>query len=184
MKKKILKITIALALAGYIFGMGFWAGQPNQPEPVVITETVKEYVPQIEYQAITETKYIEQIVEVPVEVIKTKYKSLTQFESVEQMTDWYDNNDYLEITMIDNELSLQGKLDDRNDCDDQAMRLRDRAARDGYDLDLQVVYRGKLMNIRVTSITEPHMGCITIVGNDVWYLDVMNDKPVKVCELD
>ena len=161
----ILVGILISCLCGTCFCCGVLYGSNKYIKYKIEYQTEIEYVPQIEY--ITEYKEVEVPKYINIEVVKyvEVEKNLRQFQSVEEMNDWFDNNDYIELIIPMDGTYIFSKQDDTNDCDDQAQRLKNRADKDGYDLDLQVVYNGKLGQTNVVDFKEPHMGCITIVGN-------------------
>jgi len=71
------------------------------------------------------------------------------------------------------------------DCDDVAETWQRRALEDGFLLSQQVIRYGKLLGIKVSKTKELHMGCLAIIGNDVYYLDTYAPYDITlVCRRD
>jgi len=123
-------------------------------------------------------------IEVPVEIIKevpviveVEKKSSPKFREFEDLTElkgWLEEN-ALPIVLI---AGKDGKVDFRNskstsqyDCDDYAEDLQRKALEQGFLMSQHLILKGKIFGVKVTKITEPHMGNLTIIGNDIYYIE-------------
>jgi hypothetical protein len=60
------------------------------------------------------------------------------------------------------------------DCDDYSERLQRKAISDGYLVSMQLITNGSLLGARVTNYVGDHMANITIIGNNMYYIEPMD----------
>lgn len=115
-------------------------------------------------------------IEVPVivEVEKKSSPKFREFEDLTELKGWLEENT-LPIVLI---AGKDGKVDFRNskstsqyDCDDYAEDLQRKALEQGFLMSQHLLLKGKIFGVKVTKITEPHMGNLTVIGNDIYYIE-------------
>ncbi len=60
------------------------------------------------------------------------------------------------------------------DCDDYSERLQRKALSDGYLISIQLITNGSLLGARVTNYVSDHMGNLTIIGNNMYYIEPLD----------
>jgi hypothetical protein len=158
----------------------------SMPSVVYLPKTVETVV-----ERPPETIVVERVVEKPVEKVVVqpgKPAPLKEFASLEELKKWCDKNVALIIV-----LRAEGPTDLINpgtcvktDCDDYAERLQRRAVNDGYIMSQQLVQDGKIFGVPVTDINGYHVGNLTVVGNDVYFIEPQpySFQIVRVCSRD
>ena len=131
------------------------------------------------------------IIEKEVEKIVKEYVTsapLREFSSVDELRNWCEEHTAVLLVpdargMIDLRSPTPHKKDD---CDDYAERLQRLAIADGYLMSEQLVYDGKLLGVEVTPEKSYHMGNLTTIGNDVYFIEPQPSifRIIKVCERD
>lgn len=125
-------------------------------------------------------------IEVPViaEMEKNVPQKFREFKDLAELTEWLEKNG-LPIRLIAGE---DGRIDLVNpkstsqyDCDDYAEDLQKRALEQGFLMSQQLIINGKLYGVKVSEYTEPHMGNLTVIGNDIYYIESM--PPHKVVRI-
>lgn len=119
---------------------------------------------------------VEIIKEVPVivEVEKKLAYEFREFEDLTELTDWLERNRLPIVIVADGSGSinlLNPESSSRYDCDDYAEDLQRKALVQGLLMSQQLVLNGRVYGVKVTSITEPHMGNMAIAGNDIYYIE-------------
>ncbi len=99
-----------------------------------------------------------------------------EFEDLEELTEWLKNNS-LPIRLIAGE---DGRIDLVNpkstsqyDCDDYAEDLQKKALEQGLLMSQQLLIEGQVYGVKVSEYTEPHMGNLTVIGNNIYYIESM-----------
>jgi len=126
------------------------------------------------------------ITEAPVnaETEKKVPQQFREFEDLAELTEWLKKNS-LPIRLIAGE---DGRIDLVNptstsqyDCDDYAEDLQRKALEQGYLMSQQLIIEGKIYGRKVSEYTEPHMGNLTAIGNNIYYIESM--PPHKVMRI-
>jgi len=128
---------------------------------------------------------VEVLVEVPVETLIEVPIELREFESLGELEGWLDEN--IGPIVFIGSTNLSSPLSDpRFDCDDYAERLQKRALNNGYYMSLQLVEDGHIFGIEVLDMPEAHMGCLTMIGNDIYYIEPLppNKAIIRVASRD
>lgn len=60
------------------------------------------------------------------------------------------------------------------DCDDYSERLQRKALSDGYLVSMQLISGGQLLGAHITNYGPDHMGDITIIGNNMYYIEPLD----------
>lgn len=119
---------------------------------------------------------VEIIKEVPVivEVEKKVTRKFREFEDLTELKGWLEEN-MLPIVLIagkDGSVDfLKPKSTSQYDCDDYAEDLQRKALEQGFLMSQQLILNGKIFGVKVSEITEPHMGNLTVIGNDIYYIE-------------
>lgn len=195
------KIVAALLIASLASGFSFsaWAIQEIKAAEVTAATTQAEMQHQqvLEYHdrsIETQTKLDElqtnprQIITIKVPVITEMEKKLPQkfieFKDLAELTEWLEKNS-LPIQIIADE---DGRIDLVNpkstsqyDCDDYAEALQIKALEQGYLMSQQLVLNGQVYGHRVSEYTEPHMGNLTTIGSNIYYIESI--PPHKVVRI-
>lgn len=174
-----MKERIAIICLIVIVGLLAWGCQSikdtaktYQQQTKVITKIKYVFVPKLVevVKEIEVIKEVEKIVEVP--------RELREFESLEELEEWRDDRfcyifgePYLKVT----------KYSPIKDCDDVAETWQRQAIDDGFLISMQITYNGKIGKKRVTKATGWHMGCITYIGNDLYYMDTY--EPYEITKI-
>ncbi|MEE8419038.1 MAG: hypothetical protein V3S02_02890 [Dehalococcoidales bacterium] len=133
--------------------------------PATVIEIIKE-VPVI-VEIIKEVTVI-------VEVEKKLAYEFREFEDLAELTDWLEKNRLPTVIVADSSGSanlLNPESSGSYDCDDYAEDLQRKALKQGLLMSQQLVLNGRVYGVRVSSITEPHMGNLAIAGNDIYYIE-------------
>lgn len=195
------KIVAALLIASLASGFSFsaWAIQEIKAAEVTAATTQAEMQHQqvLEYHdrsIETQTKLDElqtnprQIITIKVPVITEMEKKLPQkfieFKDLAELTEWLEKNS-LPIQIIADE---DGRIDLVNpkstsqyDCDDYAEALQIKALEQGYLMSQQLVLNGRVYGVKVSEYTEPHMGNLTTIGSNIYYIESI--PPHKVVRI-
>lgn len=123
-----------------------------------------------------------------VEVEKRVPQTLREFENLAQLIEWLEKNTLPMVILFDKDGRIDfhnPKLTSSYDCDHYAEALQRKALQQGFLMSQQVLLNGTLCGIKVSRYTEPHMGNLTVIGNDVYYVEsVPPHKVVKVAKRD
>jgi len=126
------------------------------------------------------------ITEAPVnaEAEKKVTQEFREFKDLAELTEWLEEN-RLPIRIIageDGTIDLVNpKSTSQYDCDDYAEDLQKRALEQGFLMSQQLIINGKIYGRKVSEYTEPHMGNLTVIGNDIYYIESM--PPHKVVRI-
>ncbi len=161
----IFSVSVFIVL---VFGIsiGVVNALPELPRVKYITQKV--YVDREVERIITQEILIEKEVEVIIE--KATLRDLIEFESLEALETWA-NTTYW---------SLKLKEKDRMwDCDDYAAAFQEWAINQGYWMSITPVYLGDVWGVNVfpKNLQFPyHMGNMTMIGNDIYYIEPQTGK--------
>ena len=117
-------------------------------------------------------------IEVPViaEMEEKVPQKFREFKDLSELTEWLKNNS-LPIRIIAGE---DGRIDLTNprstsqyDCDDYAEDLQIKALEQGLLMSQQLLMNGQIYGIKVSEYTEPHMGNLAVIGNNIYYVESM-----------
>lgn len=176
---KALGVLFILATLALAFCAGGYLGQATF-KPKVITDheihTIYRVIDRVEY------KPVERVV---VKRIETP-KLLRHFQSLDELERWLGNTGVLDIRfdVVDKETN---QLIKRFDCDDYAIRLQEKALRDGYIMSFEVIHSGeynalfkqkRILNGAIHAINS------VILGNEVYYIEPQTHEIVFVATLD
>ncbi len=113
-------------------------------------------------------------VTVYVETEKEAPQELREFESLMELNGWLEKNTLSKVLITNS----SGKVDLVNrkstpqyDCDDYAENLQRRALEQGFLMSQQLLEDGKIYGVKVSEATEGHMGNLTTIGNDIFYIE-------------
>lgn len=110
------------------------------------------------------------------------------FNSEEELVQWLDS-ECLPIRIVAGSTGTVNLMTPgatpQYDCDDYAEALQKKALEQGYLMSQQLVANGSLFGVRVTQWTEPHMGNLTMVGDDIYYVEsIPPHKVVRIVSRD
>ena len=167
------KIVAALLIASLASGFCFSAWDIQEIKAAELDE-LRTKSPEI----VTIEVPVEIIKEVPVivEVEKKVPQKFREFEDLAELTEWLEKNS-LPIVLI---AAKDGRIDLINprstsqyDCDDYAEALQRKALEQGFLMSQQLIIKGQIYGVKVSEYTEPHMGNLTVIGNDIYYIESM-----------
>ena len=153
--------------------LGIYIGRSTF-EPAVITQT--ETV--IDYQTVEKIVYVDKPVVEYVEKIVERGKDSRSFSSLQELEQWLNEG---ELT-----ISIRFKQPDF-DCDDFALQLQDRALKDGYKLDLELIRPreyNRLFEKAELGPNEIHAINLALIGNEAYYIEPQNYEVVFVANID
>lgn len=185
---KMLDVLFKLAILTLVFYAGGYLGQVTF-EPQVITEReVQAKVIETEVYIPVE-RVVEKEVYVPVEKVIVKPietpKPLRHFQDLDELERWL-GNEVLSIpfNVVDDET---GQRINTFDCEDYAIKLQERALRDGYLMSFEVIYpteynalfkQGRIQDDTIHAVN------LVIIENKVYYIEPQNHEIVFVAYLD
>ncbi len=186
-----------LAILTLVFCAGAYLGQLTF-EPRVIIEheviervvykPVERIVETIVYkpvEKIRETVVYEPVEKVIVERIETA-KPLRNFQNLDELEQWLGNIGVLDIhfDVVDKET---GQRIRGFDCEDYAIRLQEKALRDGYIISFEVIhsaeYNALFKQKRIPSGVI-HAINLVIPGNEIYYIEPQTHEIAFVAYLD
>jgi hypothetical protein len=148
----------------------------------------------IEYVDIPVTEYIEIPIEiireievpitVPVEVEKIVEipRELREFENVNALHDWLEQDTSTDVLVIVSGEPFNGQ------CENLAFQLRDSAISSGYLIETEIMsYQDFVTHFGNTGGMSPvdsHCLCKTIIGNNVWFVEPSTDEVWLAYRLD
>ena len=159
--KRVLGCFLLVAFVST--GMFCLGHQLDEPEQII--QTMVEEVIVTEEVSVVVTK------EVPVQ--------FRRFDSERELAEFLEQDD------TDRVIRFVGVADFNNyDCDDRAEALQIRALEQGFLMSQQLIIDGKLYGVKVSDFTERHMGNLTVVGDDIYYIEPSTDEFCLVTALD
>ena len=119
---------------------------------------------------------LEIIKEVPaiVELEKKSPRKFREFEDLAKLTGWLEKNSLPIVLIADKDGGidlLNPKSTSQYDCDDYAEALQRKALEQGFLMSQQLLLNGQVYGVKVSEHTEPHMGNLTVIGNDIYYIE-------------
>ena len=196
---KVLVALFILAILTLVFCAGGYLVQATSKPQVIIEHeihTVYEVIERVEYEPVEKVVYepvdkvIERIVYEPVEKVIVKRIEIPQplrhFQDPAELEQWLGNIGVLDIRfdVVDKETDQHIK---RFDCDDYALRLQEKALRDGYMMSFEVVRRveyNDLFKHKQLLDSAIHAVNSAIIGNEVYYVEPQTHEVVFVAYLD
>ena len=175
------KIVAALLIASLASGFCFsaWDIQEIKAAELTAATTQAEMQHQqvLEYHhRLIETQARLDELRIIVEVEKKVSRGFREFEDLAELTEWLEKNS-LPIVLI---AGKDGRIDLINprstsqyDCDDYAEALQRKALEQGFLMSQQLLIKGQIYGVKVSEYTEPHMGNLTVIGNDIYYIESM-----------
>jgi len=181
---KALGVLFMLAILTLVFCAGAYLGQLTFEPRVIIEHEVIERVVYKPVERVIERvvyepveKIIETVVYEPVEKVIVEHvettKPLREFQSLEELEQWLVNIEVLDIhfDMVDKETGQHIK---GFDCEDYAIRLQEKALRDGYVMSFEVIrpveYNALFKQKRIPA-DKIHAINSVIIGNEVYYIE-------------
>ncbi len=194
---KALGVLFMLATLTLVFCAGAYLGQLTFEPRVIIEHEVIERVVYKPVERIVETivykpveKIIETVVYEPVEKVIVEHvettKPLREFQSLEELEQWLDNIGVLDIRfdVVDKET---GQHIQTFDCEDYAIRLQEKALRDGYIISFEIIHSAEYNTLfkqkRIPSGAIHAINLVTL-GNDIYYIEPQTHEIVFVAYLD
>ena len=180
-----------LATLTLVFCAGGHLGQATFKPQVIIdheTHTVDRVIERVVYEPVETV--VERVVYEPVETVIVKRIEtpvlLRRFQDLDELEQWLGNNAVLDIRfdVVDKET---GKHIKTFDCDDYAIRLQDKALRDGYIMSFEVIYPveyNALFKQKRIPSGAIHAINSVILGNEVYYIEPQTHEIVFVAYLD
>ncbi len=189
--KLVFTISVILAILTLVFCAGGYLGQATF-KPQVITDheiqTTYRVIERVEYKPVE--RVIERVVYKPVEKVIVKRietpKPLRYFQNLDELEQWLGNAWVFDIRfdVVDKET---GQSIERFDCDDYAIRLQDKALRDGYIMSFEVIHSGEYNDLfKQKQIPNGDIHAINsvILENEVYYIEPQTYEIVFVVYLD
>lgn len=194
---RALSVLFILATLTLVFCAGAHLGQATFEPRVIIEHEVIERVVYKPVERIVETivykpveKIIETVVYEPVEKVIVERietaKPSRHFQSLEELEQWLVNIEVLDIRfdVVDKETS---ERIEKFDCEDYALRLQEKALRDGYIISFEVIhsaeYNALFKQKRIPSGAIHAINSV-ILGNDIYYIEPQTHEIVFVAYLD
>jgi len=191
-KKNKNNIVAALLIASLAIGFYFsaWAIQEIKAAEVTAATTQAEMQHQVlecHERLIEPQAKLDELQAKPSEIITIEVPTIAEmekkvpqkfreFKDLTELTEWLKNNS-LPIRII---VSEDGRIDLVNpkstsqyDCDDYAEDLQIKALEQGFLMSQQLLMNGQIYGIKVSEYTEPHMGNLTVIGNNIYYIESM-----------
>ena len=176
---KALGVLFILALLTLVFCAGGYLGQATFEPKVTIDHeihTIHKVIDRVEY------KPVERVVYEPVETPKP----LRHFQNLDELEEWLENIGGLD-TGFDVVNEKTGQRIKKFDCEDYAIRLQERALRDGYIVSFEVIHAAEYNALfKQKRIPNGAMHAINsvILGNEVYYIEPQTQEIVFVAYLD
>lgn len=196
---KVTSILFILATLTLVFCAGGYVGQATfEPQVIIVQEIqtvervvykpVEKVVERVVYEPAE--KVIETVVYKPVERVIIKRietpKPLRNFQNLDELEQWLGNIGVIDIhfDVVDEETSQRIK---GFDCEDYAIRLQEKALRDGYIMSFEVIrsaeYNALFKQKRIPN-GDIHAINLVIIGNEVYYIEPQTHEIVFVAYLD
>jgi len=188
---KALGVLFILATLTLVFCAGGYLGQATFKPQIIVNheiQTMDRVVERVVYEPVE--RVIEKVVYEPVERVIVKRvettKPLRYFQTLDELERWLGNMWVLDIRfdVVDKETSQRIK---RFDCDDYAIRLQDKALRDGYMMSFEVIrhveYNALFKQKRIPNGAIHAINSV-ILGNEVYYIEPQTHEIVFVAYLD
>ena len=186
---KVAKVLLAFALINLVFCAGGYVGELTAKplvtfEPKIQTKIV-DWVVHVPVEKVVEKEIYIPVEKTVVEHIET-YKPLRHFQNLDELERWLGNMWVLDIRfdVVDKETGQRIK---RFDCEDYAIRLQEKALRDGYIISFEVIrsveYNALFKQKRIPSGAIHAINSV-ILGNEVYYIEPQTHEIVFVATLD
>lgn len=184
---KALVVLFILATLALVFSAGGYLGQATFKPQVIINHEIHT-VERVIYEPVE--RVVERVVYEPVERIIIKRVEtpvlLRRFQNLDELEQWLGNNTVLDIRfdVVDKQTGQRIK---RFDCDGYAIRLQEKALRDGYIMSFEVIRHveyNALFKEKQLPNGAIHAINLVILGNDVYYIEPQTHEIVFVAYLD
>lgn len=184
---KALGVLFILATFTLIFCAGGYLGQATFEPKVIIDHeihTIHKVVDRVVYKPVERVEY-KPIEKVVVERVETP-KPLRHFQNLDELEGWLGNIGVLDIRfdVVDEETGQRIK---KFDCEDYAIRLQEKALRDGYIMSFEVIrsaeYNALFKQKRIPNGAIHAINSV-ILGNEVYYIEPQTHEIVFVAYLD
>jgi len=184
---KALGVLFILATFTLVFCAGGYLGQATFEPKVIIDHeihTIHKVIERVEYKPVERVEY-KPIEKVVVKRIETP-KPLRHFQNLDELEGWLGNIGVLDIRfdVVDEETGQRIK---KFDCEDYAIRLQEKALRDGYIISFEVIrsaeYNALFKQKRVPNGAIHAINSV-LLGNEVYYIEPQTHEIVLVAYLD
>jgi len=172
---KVSNVWLTLASVALIFCAGGYIGQVAfKPQTIIEPEI--------------QTKVIDRVVHVPVEKVVVEhietYRPLCHFQDLDELERWLGKEVlFVGIDVVDEQT---GKFIKRWECEDYAIRLQEKALRDGYIMSFEVIRHSEYNSLFKQKIPYSSIHAINsvIIGNEIYYIEPQNHEIVFVAYID
>ena len=184
---KVSNVLLTLASAALIFCVGGYIGQVTFKPQVIIEPEIQ-------------TKVIDRVVHVPVEKVVKKeiyipvekvvvehietYRPLCHFQDLDELERWLGKEVlFVGIDVVDEQT---GKFIKRWECEDYAIRLQEKALRDGYIISFEIIHPSEYNSLFKQKIPYSSIHAINsvVIGNEIYYIEPQNHEIVFVAYID
>jgi len=154
-----MKGVIGCFLVAFISGVLYLAPETEHTTPMIVEEVI-----------VSEGVTVVVMKETPVQ--------FRYFDSERELAEFLEQDD------TDSVIRFVSEADFSYDCDDYARALRRRALEQGFLMSLQLVTDGEIFGVKVSDFARPHMGNLTMIGNDIYYIEPSTDEFCLVTAID
>ena len=183
---KVSNVLLILASMALIFCAGVYIGQVTFKPQVIIEPKIQ-------------TKFIDRVIHIPVEKVVEKeiyipvekvvvqdietYKPLRHFQDLDELEGWLGQEVlFVGIDVVD---ERTGKFIKRWECADYAIRLQEKALKDGYIMSFEVIHHSEYNRLFKQKIPygSSHAINSVIIGNEIYYSEPQNHEIVFVANI-
>ena len=154
-----MKGVIGCSLVAFVSGMLYLTPEAENATPTTVEEVM-----------VTEGVTVVVMQEIPVQ--------FRYFDSERELAEFLEQDD------TDSVIRFVSQADFSYDCDDYARALRRRALEQGFLMSLQLVSDGEIFGVKVSDFAGPHMGNLSMIGNDIYYIEPSTDEFCLVTAVD
>ena len=184
--KKIFLVlsVVVITLVAYCTGARIFSFTSLLPQEDAALKTAQGQIPTVDARLI-ETHTVEYVEETVVEkeyvdVIRQVKIELRDFTNLEELNQWLE-----EINQVTS-IRFEGK-DTVIDCDDFAIELQKKALADGFILSFEIISGSEyneLFSTQLPARQSLHAINLSIIGNDVYYIEPQTGEIVHAAYLD
>jgi len=183
---KVSNVLLILASVALIFCAGVYIGQVTFKPQVIIEPKIQ-------------TKFIDRVIHIPVEKVVEKeiyipvekvvvqdietYKPLRHFQDLDELEGWLGQEVlFVGIDVVD---ERTGKFIKRWECVDYAIRLQEKALKEGYIMSFEVIHHSEYNSLFKQKIPYGSSHAINslIIGNEIYYIEPQNHEIVFVANI-